>query len=657
MSHVINEWHAYKIDGSNAELTIIGEGFGSSPGAVKIHVKGDGKSYPQILSWSDTVIVTSCPVDAEIKKAEVELLVPDKKGKLKKHKEKTPKDKPKERESTGAAPEFNITDVQPTPDHLTLTGTNLDLIDQIVLYDVDAPPLTVSGEFVEDMGDLIVDWPDSFSGELEKLRAINEPDQVQEVVAALGGWSPAEPGLIQWSGGSRTPSGDIQVSITGAGFGAAQGDVFLTSASGEVQVLVLSWDDSAIIVSAAPKTVYTSIKVVDGFGVEAEVSPTAPATTVTPGLLATIANVTQSAENPEQFTISGVNLDQVASGSLSLNASTIDFYSDDPAFHDASAAAMNTAGGTSAVSFSSGQIILDAANDESGKIAQNLTLRDLNGATNAALNFPDFIVDGLPGSPTGLVNNLDTGADGIGAALIVRGINFSTLKHVTAVDKNSDAQILTPSIVTASGNLARVPVPYGERYTDVEAVLMDDSIVTKTAPETYSQIPYAHSTSGFGASSTVSNRLDVTADGLAGATNVRVFFKNAGGTQQGTSSYVEGNLRWEEWQSKASEAAFIADISAIYSIDSIVVVPGSPDTVQITYDGVWENYAGLGVDENFSDLEVWYVQAFFSNNTFNSVIFNAITITFHVFLQSFTLLPEAGCVAVSNCLLGAILEC
>lgn len=492
MPHVIEEWHAFKLSATEAELTLLGSGFGSQPGEVKIIVKGAGQSYPQIKKWSDKAIITECPVDSEVMVAFVD--IPDSRGK----KDRQRTDPSQARSSTGPAPGFLVTNVEAGPDELTLQGSNLDLVDQVILYDDDIPQLVEAADFVFDSGELLVQWPANFSGNIERLRAVNEENEVQEVQAPPGGWAPAEPGLVSFLQGSRNAAGEVLLTINGIDLGATAGTVSLTTATGTSMVLVKSWSDSSVVVFAQPKTVYTGVTLVADNGLTADVSPTAPLPVKTPGLEATISTIVQTGSNPETFRISGTNLDHVSDGSIDMNVGVLSFYSDDAAFHDTGAAALNSAGGTTSVTFASGQIDVTASADLSGRLLEAVQLNDLNGALNSSLDAPDFVIAGAPGSPTAIVTSTDTvfrvgfdpSVEDAEITLLGSGLGF-TPGHVTATNKNGDAVILNPSTgPTAIWNptFVRVAGEPGERYTDVQLVLSDASLATMNQPETWSQI-------------------------------------------------------------------------------------------------------------------------------------------------------------------------
>jgi hypothetical protein len=629
MSHVITSWHAYKIDGSNAELTVLGEGFGEEPGAVKIIVKGAGNSYPQIKKWCDTVIVTEAPVDSEVMVVFVD--IPDSKGK----KDRSRTAPGEQRESTGATPDFLIVDVNPTPDSLVLDGNNLDLVDQVILYDEDAPPLIVAGDFVEDTGDLIVEWPTNFSGELEKLRAVQNPDKVQEVLAGPGGWSPAEPGLIQFAAGSRDVSGDILVTLSGIGFGTVAGDVFLSTAAGETQALIVSWTDSAVVVTGAPKEVYTGVRLVDANAVEADVAPSAPIPFKTPGLMAVVSTVTQVGENPEVIRLTGTNLDQVASGDIVIDGgNSIEFFSDDPAFYDTAAAANNAANGVASVTIAPGQVDVTAANDVSGQWMRTTTLKDLNGSTNVAENFPDVFLSGIPGNPTSVINFASTKANlSVDADPYVEVFGANLLPNpikVNALDSGASGVTLTEIAgSTGAATFARVGgavAQFGERYTGWTFVDNSDAPIDVTSldPTQYFQMPGAQVTTGLGQSSPGLRQVQLQGDGLADASRIQIFvFDPAINSNQGFNAYITpGNIRWTTWSgSYASENDYITTLNGNAGVLSAAATPGLPDTVLLQLDTT----IGTFGNPDPSGLDIVFMRAFYDGANYNTIFLNAIS--------------------------------
>lgn len=253
----ITNWHGYKISDTEGEIVIVGTGFGSVPGILEAVIAGTGRIHPTITEWSDTFIRARVAPDVTVVLATVQII--DGRGKPSK-KAKTPPAHPAS--TSTSAPSWTVTDIAASDDQIRIEGSGLAAVSTAYLFDDNQPSSVFLDLPVSDGGDLIVDWPATFTGNIERLRLVSE--DLAEVEQIEGPWSmTALPNINSVSavlrGGPRAG-----LDIFGIGFGTVEGVVLARQVGGalqRMQVLSNSWTDSTISASAVGAQTYDRVEV------------------------------------------------------------------------------------------------------------------------------------------------------------------------------------------------------------------------------------------------------------------------------------------------------------------------------------------------------------------------------------------------------------
>ena len=271
---IIESWHGFKLSPTTAEVVLIGEDFGSLPGIVELVLQGSGRYTPEIIVWSDTFVRLAVPVDSIVKN--VTMTVLDNKTR----KAKRAKFVKRTDASTGAqAAAWSVTSITDAPDVLTIAGADLDLVEEVVLFDNDNPVGIYSAAYTEDAGDLIVEWPADFTGTIEEVRLLAQ--SLQQISSDAGSYSPDSLPLVTGASGVLLPGGIAGVDLFGIGFGATPGSVELRPVGGGLQahdVLFGGWTDNGVRIVADPCVVYDQVRVTTSGSdsVTADISATTP---------------------------------------------------------------------------------------------------------------------------------------------------------------------------------------------------------------------------------------------------------------------------------------------------------------------------------------------------------------------------------------------
>ena len=286
---VVTSWHGYKTGTSTAEVVLLGYGFGSVRGSVKLNVQGGGVVNAPILYWSDTAIVVSAPVGATIQRAHVYTL--DSRGK---EKQSAQSPAGEVRNTRDAAAPFAVTATDDNVDHIAVEGTDLSLVKNVVLYDSAAPSRPIEASFLMNDDTLEVDWPSSFVAPIKKMRLSDaNGGHVIEVSGGVSGWTPDPNGIIIAATPQLIGSSAV-INLLGSGFGAAQGTVKLAKVGqplAPAPVLYGGWSDSVVQVTATPGTSYDQIVLTRADGEVATLDAGVVFPVVVPGGTPIITNV------------------------------------------------------------------------------------------------------------------------------------------------------------------------------------------------------------------------------------------------------------------------------------------------------------------------------------------------------------------------------
>jgi hypothetical protein len=254
----ITSWHAYRIDATTAEVVMLGTGFGSVVGSVKLNIQGEGVITAVVKRWSDTAIVVAAPVDETVQRAHVYTI--DSRGK---EKQSAQSPAGESRNTNGAAPAWAVAVIDDSVDYITVDGTGLDDVVDVVLYDGSVPVQLFEASFILDGGDLLIDWPAAFAAPIKKLRLSDAGgNHVSEIDGGPAGLTPDPNGVILDV--SVQQNGQYAIlNLIGSGFGSVGGGVRLAKTGGQLlpaDVLSNGWSDSVVQVVVDPGSSYDQIE-------------------------------------------------------------------------------------------------------------------------------------------------------------------------------------------------------------------------------------------------------------------------------------------------------------------------------------------------------------------------------------------------------------
>lgn len=258
----ITNWYARKTSATEAELVIMGSGFKDERGSLQVIIPGAGRVDPRIRSWSDTYITAFIDPDVSLVKAIVRVIPSRGKGMLI---ATTP---PSESASAGDnAAAWTVDSIAPTVDEITVTGTGLQDVASVVLIDNDTTEVVYNASFIHLDGDLVIEWPSGFSGEIERIDLVNSTRT--QLSQHTGPFAPAPAGVIISVVPLLRQGGAPGLNVFGIGFGLVPGAVFVKPVGGsfvEANVLSNGWTTSAIETVVAGATTYEAVEIRDRSG-------------------------------------------------------------------------------------------------------------------------------------------------------------------------------------------------------------------------------------------------------------------------------------------------------------------------------------------------------------------------------------------------------
>ncbi len=349
-----------KIDASNAEIVFVGTGFGTEAGSVVMAGAGTGSGPATIKDWTDTYIKVDVPVDTVYKQWVVKL--PGGGAATMRNPYRPPTDFTPA--TDGAAASWSVTSITASADNITISGTGLSAIGHVVINDNSSPSdLYFDALFVEESGDLIVTWPDVFSGVINEIILVSSDGLTTS--EHTGSWAPVTigDGVINTVSGQNLGTylnDNVSFRSFTQNLGTLPGRVFLTPQGGaEQERSVLSWSPGFIRYTADPLTTYTDIRVLESDGTQAVKGGAFPATFTSTGLIAAVSAVSQPSAG--SYKITGDRLNNVGFIEF-VTQTTANFLLFNPTIWWNDPASGNTAAGNSNISFSSGEITFDTSN-------------------------------------------------------------------------------------------------------------------------------------------------------------------------------------------------------------------------------------------------------------------------------------------------------
>lgn len=302
---IIDSWHGYKYPDGSAEIVVVGFGFGALTGSVRLNVRGGGTVNAVVKSWSPTHIVVVAPADAIIQRVHV-YTVTDR------GKEKQSAQSPagEIRSTYGTDPEWSVISADDTVEQITVTGTGLDAVEDVILYDSAAPENLILATHIasEDGSELAIDWPAAYTAPIQKMRLSDANlDHVVEIDGGAAGWT-ADPNGVILDVSTSIIGQYAVLSIVGLGFGDEAGGVDIAvvgEAPAEADILAGGWSDSLVQVMVAPSTSYDQIILTRADGEVATLDPGVVLPVTTPSLDPVITAVSAA---PLQLTVEGTGL-------------------------------------------------------------------------------------------------------------------------------------------------------------------------------------------------------------------------------------------------------------------------------------------------------------------------------------------------------------
>ena len=253
---VITGWFGQKLDSTHAQVTITGEGFGDLTGSVKLIANGLGSKVATVVSWTENAIVVVAPVNKTITSATVYVL--DERGRDK----KAVTTKNRETRSTSASsPTWTIVTIDDSESAITITGTHLDDVEDVFLYDNDAEQFIEAAAFALDGSDLVIEWPASFVSPIVTVVLSNGNGGDVTVTDPDPSLERAANGILTDVSTSVVGNSSI-VSLIGSDLGDEAGSVVLVRDGGELEpVTVISngWSPTVVQVAATPDTEYENV--------------------------------------------------------------------------------------------------------------------------------------------------------------------------------------------------------------------------------------------------------------------------------------------------------------------------------------------------------------------------------------------------------------
>lgn len=301
----VHGWHAFKGPDGRAEVVIVGHGFTDIKGMV--HIEGDGgRIQNTITRWTDTNIVAEIPDNRTIRR--VQVVAPGARGT---GKIATNTGNKQSRSSSGMEPVWTVTSTDDELESIVFTGTGLDAVQDIFLYD-ETGDITLASYFRTASGVLHVDYPASFVNPIRKARLSDGNDGgVREILADQFGWTPAANGIITDATVSLVGDTSYILSIFGSSFGTQEGVVRLTKEGGateRVSPISNSWSQSLVQVPVAPETTYVGIELTRADGEKVAYAASAPAVIAVPALPKTDPIITDLRYDTGSIEVVGTNL-------------------------------------------------------------------------------------------------------------------------------------------------------------------------------------------------------------------------------------------------------------------------------------------------------------------------------------------------------------